>query len=565
MKANQPRQFLVRDVRLPYTAAEQDVLERAKQVFCRAVKGGEVQITEAALYKTSVDARKKPDVKTVSTVLLHVNCTERQEKTVLSREPRITPFDPGSFSTEHGDEPLEGRPVIVGFGPAGMFCALCLCENGFVGDRAPIIVERGDDVEARAAALRRFYLTKQLDPSSNIQFGAGGAGTFSDGKLVTRVGDPKCGWILRRFVEFGAPEEILVRAKPHVGTDILLRVVANIREHLRAHGCEFRFRCTVRDLRLTMRAGGRHVTSVLTDDGEIPCGLLVLAPGHSARDTYRMLLDHGLDVQPKPFSVGVRIEHLQSDLNVAAYGDAARDTLACGAVGKAVLLPPAEYTVSHRPKPTADDPDPRGVYSFCMCPGGEVMAAASEEGGVVVNGMSRSARDGRNANAALAVSVRTSDYGADPMAAIAYQRTLERAAFGVGGGDYRAPCQTVGDFLNGTSGAEPSRVLPTYMDGHVCMTDLHQILPGFVTSLLADGLRRFERQYPGFSAPHALLTGVETRTSAPVRIVRGETFLAYGTENLYPIGEGAGYAGGITSAALDGLNAALCILARWRT
>ena len=561
MKHTEVRQFLVRDIRIPYTAHPQEAIEKAKKQFRHALgRGRSADIRDTVLYKSSIDARKKPEILRVCTVLVTAEIAAGEAEGICLRDRAVGVFEKETFSLPVGTDEMHGRPVIVGFGPAGMFCALLLCEAGF----APIIVERGDDVEERAAAVERFYRTRVLDTDSNIQFGAGGAGTFSDGKLVTRIGDPKCTWVLEKLAAYGAPREILTKAKPHIGTDILLRVVANIRDDLIARGCEFRFRTTMQEIVSTETAGGTHANAIRTRDGDIPCGALVLALGHSARDTYNMLYERGFLLQPKPFSVGVRIEHLQSALNEAAYGTAARDTLACGAHGKQILLPPAEYTVSHRPKPTAEDPDPRGVYSFCMCPGGEVMAAASEAGGVVVNGMSRFARDGRNANAALAVSVRTSDYGDHPMKAIEYQRTLEQKAFLAGGGDYSAPCQTVGDFLRGTCGTEPTTVKPSYMNGGVRMCDLHTILPTFVTDLLADGIRRFDRQYPGFSSDTALLTGVETRTSAPVRIPRTEQFTADGCDNIYPIGEGAGYAGGITSAAVDGVNAALALLARYR-
>ncbi len=562
MKHTEIRQFLVRDIRIPYTAHPMEAIEKAKKQFRHALRGGlGADIRDAVLYKSSIDARKKPMILRVCTVLVTAEIPEHEAAGICSRDHAIGVFEKESFSLPQGEEKMDGRPVIVGFGPAGMFCALLLCEAGF----APIIVERGDDVEERAAAVERFYKTRVLDTDSNIQFGAGGAGTFSDGKLVTRIGDPKCTWVLEKLAEYGAPEEILTKAKPHIGTDILLRVVASIRDDLRSRGCEFRFRTKMQEILSTETSGGTHAHAIRTQNGEVPCGALVLALGHSARDTYRMLYDRGIILQPKPFSVGVRIEHLQSALNEAAYGEAARDTLACGAVGDGILLPPAEYTVSHRPKPQADDPDPRGVYSFCMCPGGEVMAAASEASGVVVNGMSRFARDGRNANAALAVSVRTSDYSNHPMRAIEYQRALEQKAFAAGGGDYSAPCQTVGDFLIGKHGTDPSVVQPSYMNGGVRMCDLHTVLPSFVTDLLAVGIRRFDRQYPGFSSDTALLTGVETRTSAPVRIPRGDNFTAQGCDNIYPIGEGAGYAGGITSAAVDGVNAALALLARYQS
>ncbi|MGM9624869.1 MAG: NAD(P)/FAD-dependent oxidoreductase, partial [Eubacteriales bacterium] len=480
----------------------------------------------------------------------------RDGQLALYREEPIAVPVPGAEAPV-----MRERPVIVGFGPAGMFAALFLAEHGF----RPVILERGDDTEKRREAVGHFYKTGILDPDSNIQFGAGGAGTFSDGKLMTRIADPICGYVLARFVAFGADPDILVKAKPHVGTDVLLTVVANIRNYLAACGCTFCFRTKMVGMRTVMTPAGTYANAVITDRGEIPCGAVLLALGHSARDTYRMLWESGMLLQPKPFSVGVRIEHLQAAVNEAVYGAAAAHTAACGAVGNDILLPPAEYAVSRKDKPTPGNPDPRGVYSFCMCPGGEVMAAASEAGGVVVNGMSRHARDGKNANAALAVSVRKSDYGDDPMAAIAYQRALEQNAFSAGGSDYAAPAQTVGDFLTGKADSMPSSVFPTYMGGHVRMTDLHTVLPPFVSEMLALGIRCFDRSMPGFASPDAILTGVETRTSAPVRILRNETYQAAGCDNIYPVGEGAGYAGGITSAAVDGIRCACQIIGKYKS
>ncbi len=550
-------EVLIRNIRIPYTEPPRTAMDLAEKKLLRAMGPGKgARIMEGRIFKESVDARKKPDIRRVVTVLLTVAASPSAIQTAERRDKDVARFSETPLSVVRGRRHMAHRPLVVGFGPAGMFAALLLAEHGM----PPVILERGDDVEERARAVERFYKTKVLDTHSNIQFGAGGAGTFSDGKLVTRIGDPLCSYILSRFVSFGAPETILTRAKPHVGTDVLLRVVANVRNYLKALGCTFYFRTAAEDILFSQTGDGRQAVAVRTAAGDIPCGALLLAIGHSARDTYHMLGEREFSLQPKPFSVGVRIEHLQSDMNEAAYGTAAKHTLACGATGRDILLPPAEYAVSHR---EGAGEDARGVYSFCMCPGGEVMAATSEEGGVVVNGMSRSGRDGRNANAALAVSVHPADYGATPWGAIAYQRRLEQAAFALGGGTYAAPAQTVGDFLTHKSGTSPSRVTPSYMDGFVEMRDLHTVLPAYVSSLLEVGIRRFEGQYPGFSASDAILTGVETRTSAPLRIHRGETYLADGCTNIYPIGEGAGYAGGITSAAADGMHAALAILARY--
>ncbi len=556
--------FLVRGIRTPYTDPVEWACKKAeKKLFSALGRYNTPQLVSARLFKTSVDARKKQEIVYVSTVLVTVRCKKGAALERIAKNADISLFEEVPLLIPHGSTPLDGRPVIVGFGPAGMFCALLLAENGV----PCTIIERGDDVGDRVAAVERFYKTKQLDTQSNIQFGAGGAGTFSDGKLMTRIGDPKCAYILRRFTEFGADPDILIKAKPHVGTDVLTSVVANIRDRLIALGCDIHFRTTMTGISCMDTAEGkRRAYAVKTDKGEIPCSALFLALGHSARDTHTTLFESGMTVLPKPFSVGVRIEHLQSRMNEAAYGRAASATAACGATGKDVLLPPMEYAVSMREKPKAGESanDVRGVYSFCMCPGGEVMAAASEEGGVVVNGMSRSKRDGKNANSALAVSVKTTDYGATPMGAIAYQRALEKAAFSLGGGTYAAPCQTVGDLLSGKRGTMPQGVKPSYMDGYVKMCDLCDVLPTFVSELLCEGILFFDRQIGGFADPGAVLTGVETRTSSPVRLLRDDTLIADKCANIYPIGEGAGYAGGITSAAADGLNAALAFLSVYK-
>lgn len=556
--------FLVRGIRIPYTEPMESACKKAEKKLALALgRYNTPHIVSSQIFKTSVDARKKQDIAYVCTVLVTARCKEEAAIASIAKNQDISVFEEAPLLIPTGSTTMEGRPVIVGFGPAGMFCALLLAENGV----PCTIIERGDDVEDRIASVARFYESKQLDTQSNIQFGAGGAGTFSDGKLMTRIGDPKCAYILRRFTEFGADPDILIKAKPHVGTDVLTSVVSNVRDRLISLGCDIHFRTTMTGISYRDTADGRRKAyAVVTDRGEIPCGALFLALGHSARDTHTALYESGMTVLPKPFSVGVRIEHLQSKMNEAAYGRAAANTAACGATGKDILLPPMEYAVSMRDQPKVGESvnDVRGVYSFCMCPGGEVMAAASEESGVVVNGMSRSKRDGRNANAALAVSVKTSDYGNTPMGAIAYQRALEKAAFTLGGGSYAAPCQTVGDLLSGKKGTLPKGVTPSYMQGNVTMCDLTEILPDFVSRLLCEGIRFFDRQISGFADPDAVLTGVETRTSSPVRLLRGDTFTADGCANIYPIGEGAGYAGGITSAAADGLNAALAFLSVYK-
>lgn len=487
------------------------------------------------LTKRSVDARKREEICYVCSVMAEISGkpTEKQLQklgAVILREEELIPV--GAKRKRAADAP---RPVIVGFGPAGMFAALLLAEEGY----APIVLERGSDVVTRAADVERFLQSGVLDTDSNVQFGAGGAGTFSDGKLITRINDSRCSYVLRRLVEFGADPDILVNARPHIGSDRLPLVVEGIAQRICSLGGEIRYRTKLVGIR-TGAVG--QVTAAVTDSGEIATDAILLAIGHSARDTYRYLIDGGYTVEAKPFSVGVRIEHLQTDINEAMYGSAAE------------ILPPAEYNLSYRQ-------GERGVYSFCMCPGGTVMAAASEEGGVVTNGMSNAARDGRNSNSAIAVSVLPADFGGTPDGAIAFQRQLEQRAFAMGGSNYFAPMQTVGDFLGGRQGSEPSRILPTYRNGEGCtLCDLHGLFPDFVSDLLATGIRRFARQIEGFDAADALLTGPETRTSAPVRILRGADRQAIGHPGLYPSGEGAGYAGGITSAAIDGLASAIAMI-----
>ena len=526
--------FLISDVRAPFDAPTEEVLRIAKAKMKRACSSADS--LHFRLYKKSFDARKKPAGLQVCTVLAEAAEPIAVREELLARAG-VRVFARAEPTVLHGTEPLTDRPLVVGMGPAGLFCALMLAEQGY----RPILIDRGDDVDTRASKTAQFRAGGELDAESNIQFGAGGAGTFSDGKLVTRVNDPLCHYVLQRLVEFGAPEEILVRAKPHVGTDILRMVVARMLSRIEELGGTVRYRTRLDDF-AQEGDGVRAVTAT----GELRAGVLVLAIGHSARDTFDLLMRRALALEPKPFSVGVRIEHLRADIDRALWGDAAGHP-ALGA---------AEYALS-------DTTGARGVYTFCMCPGGEVVTAASEQGGVVVNGMSYHARNGLNSNAAIAVSVTPADVGGRISDSIDFQRRLERAAFAAGGGDYRAPVQTVGDFLEGKHGTAPSRIRPTYGGGRVQTADLRTVLPAFVCDTLAAGIGSFARKLEGFAAPDAVLTGVETRTSSPVRILRTQARTALGQDRIYPAGEGAGYAGGITSAALDGLSTALAIMARF--
>lgn len=552
-------QIIVKNIRLPLTAP----LEEAFTLARRRLSLTDGEYIGAALHKRSIDARRRGGSSPTFVMSVAVECDVNDRK--LSRigeigaDVEIVKREP--LAVEYGNEELSARPLIVGFGPAGMFAALMLAENGY----KPLVIERGSDVATRTREVDEFIKTGKLNTETNIQFGAGGAGTFSDGKLVTRINDSRCAYVLERFVEFGAPEEILYLAKPHVGTDRLLGVVDGIAKRIEALGGEILFDTRLDDVNI---ANGRVVSVSVISRGArstLLCGAVILAVGHSARDTYDMLASRGFLLAPKPFSVGVRAEHLQEDIDAALYGDAVG---VCDRNGKRVL-PAGEYSLSYREVQSGLVSDTaRGVYSFCMCPGGEVMASASEEGGVVTNGMSRYARDGKNANAAIVVSVFPEDIGGTWQDGVKFQRHLERAAYkaaDTGEHDYRAPVETLGDFLDGKTShfTEPKRVLPTYRNGVYTLCDMSAILPPFVSDMLKKGFNNFGKRIRGFDARDTVLTGVETRTSSPVRIVRGENMTASAASNLYPCGEGAGYAGGITSAALDGISAATALMRVW--
>jgi len=483
------------------------------------------------IFKKSIDARKKDAIVYIYTIDANV----KNEKYILKKHGKKGVANTPDLSyrgVRPGNERLADRPIIIGMGPAGLFAGLTLAKNGY----KPIILERGDDVDTRAAKIDAFWQTGTLDTKSNVQFGEGGAGTFSDGKLTTLINDNRCRTILEAFIEAGAPEEILYLSKPHIGTDLLRETVKNIREAIITHGGEVRFQSEVTDFIIE---DGHLDSLIINDKEELPCKIALLGIGHSARDTFEALYLRGIDMSQKPFSIGVRIEHPQRIIDRAQYGDSA------GHPG----LVAADYKLSYHSS------NERSAYTFCMCPGGYVVAAASEEKGVVTNGMSEHKRNGENANAALLVGVQPSDFGSEhPLAGVEFQRKWERLAYQLGGENYHAPAQLVGDFLADQPSTEWGDMKPTYKPG-LTFAQLKACLPDYVIETMKEALVYFDTKIRGFAMPDSIMTGVETRSSSPVRINRDENN-GSNIKGLYPMGEGAGYAGGIMSSAVDGVKTA---------
>ncbi|MBU1722457.1 MAG: NAD(P)/FAD-dependent oxidoreductase [Gammaproteobacteria bacterium] len=491
-------------------------------------------LLDFTVFKRGYDARKRDAIVLVYTI----DATLTDETAILEKFVQDQHVKPAPDTTYkfvgHAPENVQQRPVIVGFGPCGIMAGLLLAQMGF----RPIILERGKKVRERTKDTWGLWRNNQLNPESNVQFGEGGAGTFSDGKLYSQIKDPKHYGrkVLSEFVKAGAPEEILYVSKPHIGTFRLVKMVENIRNEIEALGGEIRFQQQVTDVLID----DGHLRGVVLASGEqIRTDHVVLALGHSARDTFKMLFERGVFMEQKPFSLGFRIEHPQALIDQARFGKHAGNE----------LLGAADYKIVHHAK------NGRSVYSFCMCPGGQVVAATSEEGRVVTNGMSQYSRAERNANAGIVVGVTPEDYPGNPLAGLEFQRQWESRAYELGGGNYEAPGQLVGDFIKGIPSTQLGAVEPSYQPG-VNLTDLATSLPGYAIEAIREALPAFERQIKGFSMYDAVLTGVETRTSSPLRITRGQDMQSLNVKGLYPAGEGAGYAGGILSAGVDGIRIA---------
>ncbi len=500
-------------------------------------------LTGFTVFKRSYDARKRSAV--VLIYSLHVEV--RNEAAVLARlshDIHLMPAPDTDYKFVAGGEQLAGhtsepRPIVIGTGPCGLFVALILAQMGL----RPLILERGKQVRERTVDTFGFWRKRELNPESNVQFGEGGAGTFSDGKLYSQIKDPKHYGrkVLTEFVKAGAPEEIMYVSKPHIGTFRLVKMVEEMRANIERLGGEYRFESKVVDLDIVPGADGGQVRGVVLANGEtIASNHVVLAIGHSARDTFEMLHRRGVYIEAKPFSIGFRVEHPQSLIDSCRFGPSAGHP----------ILGAADYKLVHHAS------NGRSVYSFCMCPGGTVVAAASEPGRLVTNGMSQYSRNERNANSAIVVGITPADYPGDPLAGIALQRELEERAFALGGGNYDAPGQLVGDFVAGRASTEFGSVVPSYKPA-VHLTDLAPSLPEYAITALREAFPAFNKQIKGYYKADAVLTGVETRTSSPIRIKRRDDDLqSLNTRGLFPAGEGAGYAGGILSAAVDGIKVA---------
>lgn len=527
--------FMIRinDIRLPFDHTSDALKEAAASTLNIPVS----DIIDLVIFKRSIDARRKNNILAVYTLDVGV-VSESEILNKHSSNNKISQTPDTEYIPPVVSNRSTTRPLVVGAGPSGLFAGLILAEAGL----KPILIDRGKDVTSRIKDVNAFWQTGTLNPESNVQFGEGGAGTFSDGKLTTQIKDKnnRVRKILTEFVNAGSPEEILYQSKPHIGTDHLVKVVKNLRQKIVDLGGDVRFETKLTNLQIT---SGKVSAAIVNDNELIQTENIILALGHSARDTFQMLKDSGLKMQPKPFSIGVRIEHPQLLIDRAQYGKFAERK----------ALGPADY------KLVVHCNNGRSAYTFCMCPGGEVIACASEQGRLVVNGMSRYKRNSPNANSALLVGITPEDFDSDDvLAGIEFQRKWEQKAFELGGSDYTAPAQLVGDFLEDKQSQTFGQINPTYKPS-VNLCDISECLPEFVTETIRLAIPQMDKKLKGFAMPDAVMTAIETRSSCPVRMLRDDNFQSVSIDGLYPAGEGAGYAGGIMSAAVDGIKTAEAI------
>ncbi|MFH1882950.1 MAG: FAD-dependent protein [Planctomycetota bacterium] len=523
----------LRDITLPFDHKEEalvsSILER--------LGIPEHQLLNFTIALKSIDARRKNNIVSVYTIDVRLK-NEPELLSRFSQDISISPLPRINYQLPTVGNRHSWSPVVVGSGPCGLFVALTLAQLGF----KPVLIERGKEVSSRVKDVQNFWRNGQLDPESNVQFGEGGAGTFSDGKLTTQIKDKynRSRKVLEEFVKAGAPEEILYQAKPHIGTDNLVKIVRNLRNTIISLGGQVRFETKLTGIKIK---DSKVAGAILNDSENIETNTIVLALGHSARDTFEMLAQLNIPIEAKPFSIGVRIEHPQSLIDKAQYGRFASHP----------LLGPADYKLVHHCE------NGRSAYTFCMCPGGEVIASSSETGGIVTNGMSFYSRNRPNANSALLVGVSPRDFGStSPLAGIGFQRKWEQKAFETGGNNYFAPVQLIGDFLAGRPSNSLGQVIPSYTPG-TTLCNLAECLPGFVAETLRLAISQMNKKLNGFAMNDAVMTAVESRSSSPLRIVRDETFQSPAIKGLYPAGEGAGYAGGIISTAIDGIKIAEAI------
>ncbi len=521
---------IVRNIRIDAKKTDSDAIFMAKKIIgIKDIKG--------EIAKKGIDLRKGKVTFVYSVVFDEIENEDTFVEKLSNRDVSIINKEKIEFVI--GSNPLTTPPVICGFGPAGIFAGLILAQNGY----NPIIFEGGSDVDSRTEKVTNYWTNNSLDTRCNVQFGEGGAGTFSDGKLTTRISDKRCSLVLDQLVRFGAPKEILYLSKPHLGTDNLREIVKNIRNEIISLGGKIYFDDKIIDLTIK---NDRIIEVKSEKQGVIPCSHLILAIGHSARDTYEMLYEKGISMDLKAFSVGIRAEHLQENLNKSLYKS----------YYPSPNLPQGEYQLSHRE-------GERCCYSFCMCPGGTVVASASEENTIVTNGMSNFMRDEKNGNSAICVNVTPQDFGSNhPLSGVNFQRQLEKKAYELGGKNGNAPISTLKAFLNNEKSSKLGCISPSYTGG-TTFANLNDLFPTFVNCMLKKGFAAFERNIRGFSDGDTILTGVESRTSAPLRITRNEGFESINVRGLYPCGEGSGYAGGIVSAAVDGIKVASAIMERY--